>query len=250
MRKKIVIGNWKMNTSLSEAEQLLSSLNLLSHSSIETAVLVPFLYALTLQKLAKTHINIGVQNVSSEENGAFTGEISAAMLNSCAINYVCIGHSERRTLFDETDEIIAKKLKIALKHDLKPIFCCGEPLTIRNNNTYLEYIEKQLTAALLPLEEEQVSALIIAYEPIWAIGTGETASAEQAEEAHLHIRQFLSKHYSEQTAQNITILYGGSVKADNAKNLFSQKNIDGALVGGASLHAETFVQIINQQHEL
>jgi len=250
MRKKIVIGNWKMNTIFKEALLLTEEINTLITKETETVILVPFTHIKSLQEKCNANVIVGAQNVSQFENGAFTGEISAEILESLCVEYVTIGHSERRTIFAESNKIIAEKLAIALKYKLKPVLCCGEALEIRKNGTYISFVENQLKDALQNVSESEMQNIIIAYEPIWAIGTGETASAAQAQEVHLSIRNLLEKLYNKEVAQNITILYGGSVKASNAKELFSETDIDGALVGGASLNAKSFVEIIKINHEL
>lgn len=250
MRKKLVIGNWKMNTSFKEALHLTEELNQLLDKQMEAVILVPFTHIKSLQEKCSTNVKVGAQNVSQFENGAYTGEISAEILDSLQVEYVTIGHSERRTIFAESNQIIAEKLEIALKYKLKPVLCCGEDLEIRKNGTYISFVENQLQDALKNISESEMKNIIIAYEPIWAIGTGETASAAQAQEVHLSIRNLLEKLFSKIIAENTTILYGGSVKASNAKELFSENDIDGALVGGASLNAESFVEIIKINYEL
>ncbi|MGB1018470.1 MAG: triose-phosphate isomerase [Chitinophagales bacterium] len=245
MREKIVIGNWKMNTSFSEAKQLVEELNKANKNNTKTAVLVPSLYINALQNLANKSIHIGAQNVSSFEKGAFTGEISAAMLNSMQVEYVAIGHSERRTIFNETDNIISEKIKISLENNLKPILCCGEALEVRKAGDFLDFVGKQIDFVLEKITANDMKNIIIAYEPIWAIGTGETASAAQAQEVHIYIRNIVKKHFGNEIADKTTILYGGSVKPSNAAELFAEQDIDGALVGGASLNAQSFIDIIN-----
>ncbi|MCD8528982.1 MAG: triose-phosphate isomerase [Chitinophagales bacterium] len=197
-----------------------------------------------MQEFAEERIGIGAQNVSRFNNGAYTGEISANMLQSLGVEFVIVGHSERRHYFKETDEIINLKIKQALQYNIVPIICCGETLEIRENGSYLTHIEVQLTQALQDISANDIQNCMIAYEPVWAIGTGKTATPSQAAEVHTHIRKVLQKLYDETVAANTTILYGGSVKASNAKELFSEDEIDGALVGGASLNAIEFTQII------
>lgn len=250
MRKKIVIGNWKMNTNFKEALDLTKKLNQLIDKEMETVILVPFTHIKPLQEICSKSVKIGAQNVSQYANGAYTGEISAEMLQSFEVEYVAIGHSERRTIFAESNDIIAEKIKKALAYNLKPILCCGESLEIRQQGTYLSFVENQLSDALKNVSAQEIKNITIAYEPIWAIGTGETASAAQAQEVHLSIRNLLEKLYNKEIAQSTSILYGGSVKPSNAEELFSEKDIDGALVGGASLEAETFIKIIKANHEL
>lgn len=243
MREKIVIGNWKMNNNLEEGIKLIKDLNQLVENE-KTIVCVPFTHLTKLHSCAKENIAIGAQNVAKQESGAFTGEVSASMIQSTGIKYVIVGHSERRTYFNEQNEDINLKVKQALKHNLKPIICCGENLELRESNKHLDFIKSQISSALEGLSKEDLANCIIAYEPIWAIGTGKTASAQQAQDVHAFIREELSKLYDNNTSENMTILYGGSVKPANAKELFSEKDIDGALVGGASLKATDFYQII------
>lgn len=250
MRKKIVIGNWKMNTGFEEALNLVLDINKLKGRNLEAIILTPFTHIKSVQEIACANLKVGAQNVSQFENGAFTGEISAEMLSSLNAKYVAIGHSERRTIFNESDEIVAAKLNAALKNNLKPILCCGEALEIRKAGKHIDFITQQLKAALANLTKEAMLQTIIAYEPIWAIGTGETASAAQAQEVHLKIRALVSELFDSKTAENTSIIYGGSVKPSNAKELFSEPDIDGALVGGASLNAESFVNIIKANNEL
>jgi triosephosphate isomerase len=187
---------------------------------------------------------VAAQDCYTKESGAYTGEVSAAMLASCGINYVIIGHSERREYFNENNFTLSQKIDVCLKSGLKPIFCCGESLAIREGGTENEYVETQLKESLLHLEADEVKNVVIAYEPIWAIGTGKTATAEQAQEMHAHIRNVLKEKYGNEVAETISILYGGSVKAANAKEIFGQPDVDGGLVGGASLKASEFAEII------
>jgi len=244
MRKKIVVGNWKMNTNLELALNLVFDINELKGRELESIILVPFTHIKVVQDIACPNLKIGAQNVSQYNCGAYTGEISSTMLESMGVRYVAIGHSERREIFKEDNETIKQKVVTALENNLKPIFCCGEPLQERKNNNYLPFVKNQIKTALFDLSKEDMRNIFIAYEPIWAIGTGETASAEQAQEVHLFIRNLLKEKFDTETANNITILYGGSVKPNNAKELFSKEDIDGALVGGASLDAKSFVDII------
>lgn len=243
MRKKIVIGNWKMNTDINSGMELLEELKETVKND-ETIICVPFTHLHLFQNNTSSNILIGAQNVSEHEKGAYTGEISAAMLQSIDIPYVIIGHSERRAYFNESNKQVNLKVKQALSHQIKPIICCGESLELRKNGTFFPYIQAQIKAALHEISKEKIINCIIAYEPIWAIGTGETASAAQAQEVHSFIREELSKLYSAEIAAQITIVYGGSVKPNNAKALFNEQDIDGALVGGASLKANDFNQII------
>ena len=243
MREKIVIGNWKMNTTIDEAINLMIDLKE-GLGDNYTAVCVPFTHIGVVQEIADDRIAVGAQNVCQFPNGAYTGEISAAMLQSLGAEYVIIGHSERRKYFNESDELVNAKLKASLKFDLTPVVCCGESLALRNDNQYLAFIQKQIQEAFKGLPKEDVQNCIIAYEPIWAIGTGETANATQAQEVHAFIRKEIENLYDAQTANLISIIYGGSVKAANAKDLFKGEDVDGALVGGASLKAAEFIKII------
>lgn len=253
MRKKIVAGNWKMNKTQSEVVELTTALSLAlkKHKLAENheVIICPSLVYLSkvndiLTLLADKKIKVGSQNCHTENFGAYTGEVSAAMLKSLHIKYVLAGHSERRTYFGETNSIVKAKLDIALAQGLQVIFCCGESLTIREGNAHFDFIATQLKESVFHLTKEELKNVVIAYEPIWAIGTGVTASPEQAEEIHAHIRDLLANHYDETTAENMTILYGGSCKPTNAAQLFGQPNVDGGLIGGASLKADSFMGII------
>ena len=196
-------------------------------------------------EVAEEHgFDIAAQNCSDKKNGAYTGEVSAEMLSSVHINYCVIGHSERREYYFETNKMLAEKLNICLQHGITPIFCCGEPLRIREEGNQNHYVQQQLQESLFHLSAEQVQSVVIAYEPIWAIGTGKTATTEQAQEMHMHLRSLLAEKYGRAIADEISILYGGSVKAGNAKELFGSPDVDGGLVGGASLVANDFVEII------
>lgn len=249
MRRKVVAGNWKMNMNLSGTIELISAIkNELSKSDSKTEVIVcpPFTSLETAVTVVKgSSIKVGAQNMHYESDGAFTGEISADMLKSVGCEYVILGHSERRTLFGESDEMINKKVKKALSSGLKPIFCVGETLEERESNLTEKVVDNQVKNGLSGISEAELSELIIAYEPVWAIGTGKTASPEQAQEVHKFIRNLISKLYSNNLADNLVIQYGGSVKPDNAEELFSQPDIDGGLIGGASLKADSFISIVN-----
>ena len=250
MRKQIAAANWKMNLSLLQAEELVTALLATEHSlgDNQLAILaVPFPYIMRVKQMldGKQNIFVAAQNCSAKDNGAYTGETSAEMLQSIGLKYVVIGHSERREYNHETNAELAAKVNIAMEHRLQPIFCCGEPLQIREAGTQNSYVEAQLKESLFHLSAEQVKGFIIAYEPIWAIGTGKTASSEQAQEMHAHIRKVISDQYGSETGEGISILYGGSVKAANAKEIFGQPDVDGGLVGGASLVAVEFAAIIN-----
>jgi triosephosphate isomerase len=250
MRKQIAAANWKMNLSLKQGEQLIDELLKTEHSlgKDQLAIFaVPFPYLLNVkQKLAgKTNVYVAAQNCSANKNGAYTGEVSTEMLKSIDIQYAIIGHSERREYNHETNAILAEKVNRVLESGIKPIFCCGEPLNIREAATQNSYVETQLKESLFHLTKEQMQDFIIAYEPIWAIGTGKTASSAQAQEMHAHIRSVIAAQYGQEIADSISILYGGSVKAANAVEIFGQPDVDGGLVGGASLVAAEFNVIIN-----
>lgn len=249
MRKKIAAANWKMNLRIEQGEALLDGLlskniELKSHQHAVFAVPFPYL-AMAMGKVAgRTNYAVAAQNCYHKESGAFTGEVSADMLQSVGIPFVVIGHSERREYFGESNETLARKTDIVLSKGMTPIFCCGEALSIREADSQNAYVEQQLVESLFHLDAEQISKLVIAYEPIWAIGTGKTASSEQAQEMHLHIRNVLTAKWGAAVANDISILYGGSVKGSNAAELFTQPDVDGGLVGGASLQIEDFAQII------
>jgi triosephosphate isomerase len=249
MRKQIAAANWKMNLTLRQAESLLD--NILStfpalslHQQVVLAVPFPYLQMAQQKIKDKQQIFIAAQNCYSKKSGAYTGEVSVEMLQSLNISFVVIGHSERREYFHEDNQLLADKINICLENNLTPIFCCGEPLKIRETETQNEYVEKQLEESLFHLNKEQVQKVVIAYEPIWAIGTGKTATSVQAQEMQAHLRSVIASEYND-VADNISILYGGSVKGSNAKELFSQQDVDGGLVGGASLNADEFLTIIN-----
>lgn len=250
MRKKIAAANWKMNLTLAQGETLLDAIISKPHELAENhfaVFAVPFPYLpMAQQKLAgKKNVFVAAQNCYSKKSGAYTGEVSVEMLQSLGISYVVLGHSERREYFAESNQLLADKVNICLEYGIHPIFCCGEPLQIRDANTQNEYVGKQLEESLFHLDAAQLQNIVIAYEPIWAIGTGKTASSEQAQEMHAFIRSQIAGKYGSEVAATISILYGGSVKASNAVELFGQADVDGGLVGGASLIADEFVAIIN-----
>lgn len=250
MRKQIAAANWKMNLTLQQGETLLDTIMATPHSltdNQQAVFAVPFPYlAMAQQKLAgKKNVFVAAQNCYSKKNGAYTGETSVEMLQSLGIRYVVLGHSERREYFNESNQLLAEKVNICLEYQIQPIFCCGEPLAIREANTQNTYVAKQLEESLYHLTAEQLQQIVVAYEPIWAIGTGKTASSAQAQEMHAFIRAQLAAKYGAAVANNISILYGGSVKAANAVEIFGQADVDGGLVGGASLIADEFVAIIN-----
>ncbi len=250
MRKQIAAANWKMNLTLEQGKALSEEIAQadLTLSDNRLVILgVPFPYLITIKELLAEQPNIVVaaQNCYNKKSGAFTGEVSATMLTSIGIHYVIIGHSERREYFNESNATLAEKVDICFENGLKPIFCCGEALEIREAGTQNSFVETQLKESLFHLSAEQLTGFIIAYEPIWAIGTGKTATSEQAQEIQAHIRSVMAAQYSAEVADSISILYGGSVKAANAKEIFGQPDVDGGLVGGASLIAPEFVAIIN-----
>ncbi len=255
MRKKIAAGNWKMNTTLQEGTQLITDIltNLEADPPRQDAGEMLIIFAppfITLKDAVELtrgngQVKIAAQNCHTEEKGAFTGEISVPMIKSTGAEYVIIGHSERRAYFNESYEMLAKKVDVTLKHGLSPIFCCGEKLEIREKNEHFNLVKEQIESSLFHLDAEAFSKVVIAYEPVWAIGTGVTASPEQAQEMHAFIRKLIAEKYGMPAAEETTILYGGSVNAKNASELFAQKDVDGGLVGGASLKAGDFAVIVN-----
>ena len=250
MRKQIAAANWKMNLTLTEGEALLDAISskphtLAAHQEAIFAVPFPYIPMAQAKMGAKTNVFIAAQNCSDKASGAYTGEVSVSMLQSLCVKYVVIGHSERREYFNESNDLLAQKVNICLDNKTTPIFCCGEPLAIRESATQNEYVAKQLTESLFHLSEAAITHVVIAYEPIWAIGTGKTASSAQAQEMHAFIRSHIASKYGATIADAISILYGGSVKSANAVEIFSQPDVDGGLVGGASLIADEFVAIIN-----
>ncbi len=254
MRKKIVAANWKMNLNLEEGktlvENILTNLPTLSEGK-QVVIAPPFLHIPQTAQLLdkKEHIHAAAQNVATEASGAYTGEVSAAMLQNAGVQYVIIGHSERRQYYNETNAILVKKINLALEKGLQVIFCCGEPLEVRDAQEQNDYVAKQIEAALYHLNVEQLKNITVAYEPIWAIGTGRTATSQQAQDMHAHIRQTLTAKYGADTANTITILYRGSCNDKNAKELFACADVDGGLIGGASLKAETFLPIVQAMIE-
>ncbi len=246
MRSKIVAGNWKMNNNLEETEALLTELAAkLPDTDAEVMVAPAFVnLADAIRTLDGSAIQVVAQNMHWADNGAYTGEISADMLQSIPVNTVILGHSERRAYFGETDELLAKKVATAIRKKMRVIFCFGEELQERKAGTHFKVVKKQLTEALFTLEAKAWDQLVLAYEPVWAIGTGETASPEQAQEMHAFIRDTISGAYQQDVADKVTILYGGSVKPNNAAEIFSKPDVDGGLIGGASLDAEDFIAII------
>jgi triosephosphate isomerase len=247
MRKRIVAGNWKMNNGLIQTESLISELKQQTKTSEAEVMIAPTFTNLwhAFQSTKQTDIEVVAQNMHFAENGAYTGEISAGMLTSLGIQTVILGHSERRAYFNETDEALAKKVDAALAHKMKVIFCFGEELEDRKADRAEQIVEAQIKNALFHLKDDDFKSIILAYEPVWAIGTGETATPEQAQEMHAFIRKTLAGSYGDSVANAVSILYGGSVKPGNAKEIFSKPDVDGGLIGGASLNAEDFYTIVN-----
>ena len=249
MRKHIVAGNWKMNCTFTEADELINGImEKLENTELprETLLIVcpPFPYLeMTTDYANDSYFLVGAQNVSDQEKGAYTGEVSAEMLESMELDYCNVGHSERRGYYGETDKIVAAKVDKLLAHGLKPIVCVGEVLEEREAGKQLEVVKRQVEEGLFHLTPEQMMEVVIAYEPVWAIGTGKTATPEQAQEIHAHIRSLLTAKYGKELADEISILYGGSCKPSNAKELFACPDIDGGLIGGASLKADDFIAI-------
>ena len=248
MRKKIVAGNWKMNLHFGEALDLAEDVSAGIPANKDIRVIIapsfPLLYPVTSIAEISDRLEIAAQNMHHKPSGAYTGEVSARMLKSIGINTVILGHSERRNYFGETDDILAEKVSLAMEEEMNVIFCIGEQLDDRQNWDHFTVVGEQLEAGLFHLSGEAWKRIVIAYEPVWAIGTGETATPSQAQEMHAYIRSRISKHYGETIADNTPILYGGSVKPSNAGDLFSQPDIDGGLIGGASLRADDFIHIM------
>ena len=247
MRKKIIAGNWKMNKNAEETEDLLNDLiRELPDSEVEVIVAPTFInLASAVNHLEFTPFEVAAQNMSQFENGAYTGEISADMLKSIGVNKVIIGHSERRAYFNESNAILAAKVSTALANSMSVIYCFGEELSDRQNGQHFNVVENQLQEGLFHLKNSDWDHIVLAYEPVWAIGTGETASPEQAQEMHKFIRETVDKKYGNTISDRVSILYGGSVKADNAKEIFSKPDVDGGLIGGAALKATDFAIIVN-----
>ena len=250
MRKHIVAGNWKMNLTFSDADELLDDLmteleKVTLPRDEQVIVCPPFPYIEMASDYANdSYFQVGAQNVSDRERGAFTGEVSAEMLESCEIDWCIVGHSERRAYYGETDATVAAKVNQLLAHGLKPIVCVGEVLEEREAERQFDVVKKQVEGGLFHLDAEQLQQVVIAYEPVWAIGTGKTATTEQAQEMHAHIRSLLAAKYGKEVADEISILYGGSCKPTNAKELFACPDVDGGLIGGASLKAQDFMGIV------
>jgi triosephosphate isomerase (TIM) len=249
MRTQIAAANWKMNLTFQQGEKLLddilaAEIKLKEHQKTIFAVPYPYLTMTRSEVADEMNYYAAAQNCYQKKSGAYTGEVSVEMLHSLKIFYCVVGHSERREYFSETNAMLADKLNLCLENFITPIFCCGEALTIREAGTQDEYVAQQLKESLFHLTPEQVKAIVIAYEPIWAIGTGKTATTAQAQEMHAHLRSVIASQYGEAIANHVPILYGGSVKANNARELFSCPDVDGGLVGGASLVAADFIEII------
>jgi len=250
MRKKIVAGNWKMNKTFQEADDLLfeiaDELNEKGRGEVEVIICPSAPYLEMAYDIAtENDFMVGAQNLSQWEGGAYTGEVSASMLHSMGVTHAILGHSERRSYFSETDSIIATKVDIALKYSIIPIYCCGEVLAERQSEKHFDVVRRQVSEALFHLGKEAIQQVIIAYEPVWAIGTGVTASPEQAQEMHAFIRSLIAEKYGTEIADELPILYGGSCNAKNAAELFAKPDVDGGLIGGASLKAEDFATIVN-----
>jgi len=247
MRKNIVAGNWKMNNNLQETKQLLNELKKQNQNSKAEVMVAPTFVNLESanQVLEGSQIEVVAQNMHFATNGAYTGEVSASMLKEIAVNTVILGHSERRAYFNETDDLLAKKVDAALANNMRVIFCFGEELSDRKSGNEEKVVEAQISNALFHLDQSVWGNIVLAYEPVWAIGTGETASPEQAQDMHQFIRKTIENKYNSTVADAISILYGGSVKPANAKEIFSKPDVDGGLIGGASLKADDFFAIVN-----
>lgn len=247
MRKRIVAGNWKMNKEMLEVKTFINEISGASYDENTELVIIPSFIFIDemVNSLANSTIKIGAQNSSAHASGAYTGEVSSIMLKSVGAEYVILGHSERRAYYGEKNKILAQKVDEALKSDLKPIYCCGEVLSERETEIHFDVVKTQITEGLFHLSEKSILNCVIAYEPVWAIGTGVTASAEQAQEMHAFIRQLLVVKYGQNIANQISILYGGSCKPANAKELFANEDVDGGLIGGASLVVADFIAIAN-----
>ena len=247
MRDKIIVGNWKMNNDNKNTEELLKKLKSYPIPINVRTLVAPSFTQLSqcVKRLKNSKLNVAAQNMNAETSGAYTGEISASMLKGVGVTTVILGHSERRSLFHETDFILEKKVKTALNEEMEVIFCFGEKLPERNSNNHFEVITQQLKKSLFSFPKTAWRKINLAYEPVWAIGTGETASPGQAQEMHAHIRNLIAENYDQQTADRVSILYGGSLKPSNAQDIFKGPDVDGGLIGGASLNADDFMAIVN-----
>ena len=246
MRKKILVGNWKMNKNLSQTGEFLNSINAnLTIDKNKRFIIAPSFVNLeyAVKKSINSPVEICCQNISEFDEGAYTGEVSAKMLSNVGVNIAIIGHSERREFYFENNNVLKNKIKTALNNNFEIIFCFGESLLERKNNNYFSTVKKQIVNTLFEFNPNEFNKIILAYEPVWAIGTGENASAEQAQEIHLFVRELIENKFGAEVASNLTILYGGSLKPNNSKELFEKKDVDGGLVGGASLNPDTFLEI-------
>ena len=246
-RIPFIAGNWKMNLTVKEAREFAKEVatKVPAASSVESAICAPATHLEALVELTKdSELSIGAENCHFEQSGAYTGETSPYVLNALGVKYVILGHSERRAYFNETDESLSKKVDTALKHGIRVVFCIGEELEDRKANKHFEVVGNQIKNGLFHLPAEAWQHLVLAYEPVWAIGTGETATPDQAQEIHHFIRKTIADKYGKDVADNVSILYGGSVKPDNAKEIFAKEDVDGGLIGGAALKADDFVSII------
>ena len=245
MRKKIVAGNWKMNTNLQEGVALAKEIKA-AQPKCDVIIAVPFTHLASINAVIDpAKLGLGAENCANHKSGAYTGEVSAPMVASTGATYVILGHSERRQYYSETSEILKEKVALALENNLTPIFCIGEVLEERENGTYNEVVKKQIEEALFNLSAEDFGKIILAYEPVWAIGTGKTATDDQAEDMHAFIRGVIADRYGKEVAENTSILYGGSCKPSNAPQLFAKPDVDGGLIGGASLECGSFMGIVN-----
>lgn len=253
MRKKIVAGNWKMNNDIQQTEALINDILAKKPETTRTKIVIAPSFINLQAAVEQTHgtsIIVAAQNMHQAESGAYTGEVSVGMLKGIKVNTVILGHSERRQYFGETNALLAEKVNTALKHNLTIIFCFGEELAQRQSAGHFDVVETQLREALFHLTEADWSSIVLAYEPVWAIGTGETATPEQAQEMHEFIRTLIRNNVGNKIAEEISILYGGSVKADNAREIFGKPDVDGGLIGGASLKADDFLAIVNAMEQL
>jgi len=247
MRKKIIAGNWKMNTFLKDGMELAKAVEKMEKEKTSDALVIiapPYTHLSKVKELIE-NVKLGAQNCAPEASGAYTGEVSPGMLLSAGAEYVIIGHSERRTYFNEGNEVLNKKVKMALSSGLKPIYCCGEVLEEREKGKLFDVVREQLEVGLKDLTPDEMRHVVIAYEPVWAIGTGKVATPDQAQEMHRFIRELVGQLFNEEVAQNLSILYGGSCKPSNAAELLAKPDVDGGLIGGASLKAEDFIAIVN-----
>tara|TARA_B100001245_G_C22862071_1_gene414521 strand:- start:316 stop:1080 length:765 start_codon:yes stop_codon:yes gene_type:complete len=251
MLKKFVVANWKMNLDVLSAKTLvlhiLKKLSKANNINVQKVFCVPYVFIDLVREIIKEtrSVYVGVQNCSDKSQGSYTGEISTKMLRSCGVEFVILGHSERRLFYHETDEIIAKKLSQSIRYSLRPIFCCGEPTDQREKKNHLKYVARQIKTGLYHLNPTEINQILIAYEPIWAIGTGNTANLDDIEEMHQFIRKEIQTKYGRAVSKKIPILYGGSINTNNAEKIFNSPNINGGLIGGSSLKANDFLDIIN-----